>query len=198
MPGRPSLLLIPAALALGVACAPVKVPVAPPPPRVLTVHAHALRGDCVTTTDAAEVRCGAQVAVELLCFVPEGRTCRALAVRYSDGEVAWLYRPPAFDPSHPEFFHGPEEKDTLRAFGPSASWDGHLVWFGARTVKDRGVVHEYDVRSGELRTVEKNSEWKVWAAEPQHRAIPIGVAAAAWPSPPPTQTPAELAPSPAR
>jgi len=165
------------------ACESVKAPVALPSPRLLTASQHPLRGDCVATPAADAVRCGAQVAVELLCFVPEGRTCRALAVRYTDGEVAWLYRPPAFDPAHPEFFRGPEEKDTLRAFGPSVSWDGRLIWFGARTLKDRGVVHEYDVRSGELRSVEKNAEWKVWAAEPQHRALPITVEAEPWPSP---------------
>jgi hypothetical protein len=46
-----------------------------------------------------------------------------------------------------------------------------------RTVKDRGVVHEYDVQTGELRTVERTAEWKVWAAEPQRRALPIVVGA---------------------
>lgn len=123
------------------------------------------------------------MAAELLCFAPEGRTCRALAVRYDDGELTWLYRPPDFDPVHPDRFQPPEEKDTLRAFGPSVAWDGRLIWFGARTVKDRGVVHEYDVQTGELRSVERTSEWKIWAAEPQHRALPIVVGARPIPGP---------------
>jgi hypothetical protein len=150
-------------------------PLASPTParRFLTDHEHPLGASCVSTADAAAVRCGSAIAAEPLCFAPEGRTCRALAIRYQDGDLVWLYLPPGFDPASPGSFRGPEEKDTLRAFGPSLSWDGRLLWFGVRTLRDRGAVHEYDVQSGELRTVDRNSEWRVSAAEPEHRALPI-------------------------
>jgi len=151
-------------------------PAAPPPPRALATRAHRMAADCVASPDAAAVLCGGRPFAALLCFTPEGRTCRALAVRYAD-ELTWLYRPPGFDPAHPEQFQAPAEKDALRAFNPSVAWDGRLVWFGARPAKGRGLVHEYDVQSGELRTLEKSAEWKVWADEPAHRALPITAAA---------------------
>lgn len=99
----------------------------------------------------------------------EGFKCRDLAVRYADGEVAWLHRAgPA-----PEDVYPPDKLDLAAAYGPVVARDGRTVWFRTRTPTTPWQPHEYDVATGVLREVDGA---RVEAAISSGRAVPLGAA----------------------
>ncbi len=151
-------------------------------PRVLVSHGHGLdplrAHDCSVRPDGARIVCDGQELARIGCLSEHhtafGNACRVLAVRYADGDIAWLYRAARFDPEHPEEYRPPDKVDLDRASSPVVARDGHAVWFHSRTIFTRGSVQEYDVASGRIRDVESADEWRIWAAVHEGRAVRVG------------------------
>lgn len=148
-------------------------------PRQLTPHRHRLDAGCSADRDGAAIVCGDREFARIECHSERaGRTpkagCRALAVRYADGETAWLHRAARFDPERPHEYRPPDKVDVDLAYHPIVALDGGSVWFYSRTVFSRGSFRMYDIQSGAMQDVERADEWRVWAALHEGRAVSIG------------------------
>lgn len=120
-------------------------------PTLLTAHGHE-RSGCPWRTQGAVVFCGDERVAVVECHAPESGSCRALSVRYADGERAWLYRPSGFDPERPAEFRPPDKVDVLRAYRVELAPDGRRVWFQERGVMTGLDWRLYEVTSGALRS----------------------------------------------
>lgn len=155
-------------------------------PHRLTSSSHLIDAGCKASADGATLRCGDRAFAFVECYGDDGRVaarrlCRALAVRYDDGERAWLYRPGEFDPEHLERYHRPDKVDLDRASDVTVALDASEITFFRRTPFTRGGVQRYDVGSGILTDVERADEWRIWAAVHENRAMELGGARAARP-----------------
>jgi hypothetical protein len=95
--------------------------------------------DCSSAAGGAIV-CGGRPAAQVECFQPRSDSCRALAVRYADGERVWLFQPQGFDPDNPEASGQENEAVVLQ---PEMARDASLIWF-----------HRSNARRGEWETFE--------------------------------------------
>ncbi len=171
---RPQRLLLGLVSLLGavIACKPV----------LLASHGHGLTKQCSLGPDGTAILCDGHEFAAIECYSdagkgPAGPTCRALAVRYADGDVAWLYKASRFDPEHPLLYRPTSNIDVDRAYEPIVAIDGETIWFRSRSIFSRGGVRKYDVQSGQLTNVDRADEWRVWAAVHEGNAIRLGQAA---------------------
>ena len=100
--------------------------------------------DC-TAGGGGEIICQGKPAAQVECFQPSSNSCRALAVRYADGERVWLYEPMGFDPDQPEASNSSED-DTV-VLQPEMARDGSLIWF-RRSNGPRGYWQTYEPLTG--------------------------------------------------
>jgi hypothetical protein len=110
-------------------------------------------GGCNPTVQGNEILCGGKPIARIECYGKVESSCRALAVRYSDGNVAWLYQAPGFNPDHPE---SPLERDSPYDWASSIvmTRDAAYLWY--RTDEESGTQWmEYDVQAGMQRPVDR-------------------------------------------
>ena len=81
--------------------------------------------ECAVAGDGA-VTCGGNPAAQVECFQPRSNSCRALAIKYADGERVWLYEPMKFDPDNPQ---SEVNEDDPLVLQPEIAGDGSLIWF---------------------------------------------------------------------
>jgi hypothetical protein len=87
------------------------------------------------------------------CYGRADSSCRGLAVRYADGNVAWLYQAPWYNPDRPE---SALERDSPYDWASSVviTRDASFIWY--RTDEENGTHWvEYDVQGGMQRPVER-------------------------------------------
>jgi len=80
-------------------------------------------------------------------------SCRGLAVRYSDGNVAWLYQAPWFNPDRPD---SALERESPYDWASDVvvTRDASFLWY--RTDEEGGTRWiEYDVQAGMQRPVDR-------------------------------------------
>lgn len=92
------------------------------------------------------IRCGGRQVAEVECFGPADESCGALAVRYEGGERVFLYRPPGFDPEHPEF-------TGAGAVRPLLAPDASRLWFGDGDAR-YDIWRIYDPSAGIMQVVD--------------------------------------------
>jgi hypothetical protein len=95
--------------------------------------------DCSSAGGGAIV-CGGKPAAQVECFQPRSESCRALALRYADGERVWLFQPPGFDPDNPQ---ASSEEDVPVVLQPEMARDASVIWY-----------HRSNGRSGTWETFE--------------------------------------------
>ncbi|HEX4382566.1 MAG TPA: hypothetical protein VH083_06445 [Myxococcales bacterium] len=81
--------------------------------------------DCVATSDGA-ISCQGVPSAQVECFLPRSNSCRALALKYADGERVWLYEPMKFDPDNPQAEVNEDDPVVLQ---PEIAKDASMVWF---------------------------------------------------------------------
>src|SRR4051812_27344785 len=101
--------------------------------------------DC-TSAGGGAILCGGKPAAQVECFQPRSNSCRALAVRYTDGERVWLYQPMGFDPDQPEASAANAEDDIV-VVQPEMARDASLIWF-RRSDGPRGYWQTYEPLTG--------------------------------------------------
>ena len=100
-----------------------------------------------------EIYCDGKQLAAIECHGRVGDSCRALAVRYHDGNVAWLYQAPWFDPDRPDSAF---QRDTPYDWASDVEItpDAQYLWY--RTDDEAGTRWvEYDVQAGMQRPVER-------------------------------------------
>jgi hypothetical protein len=104
------------------------------------------RGDFRNCSAAAAgaIVCNGKQAAQVECFHPSSNSCRALALRYADGERLWLFEPVGFDPDTPE---ASASEDQTVAMQPQMSRDASLIWF-QRSDSTRGLWQTYEPLTG--------------------------------------------------
>ncbi len=110
-------------------------------------------GGCVPTVSGRDVLCdGARVAA-IECHGRVESSCRALAVRYVDGNVAWLYTARWFDPERSDPLDPNARSDVNWASSVEMSPDAALLWYYIDD-EDGATWYEYDVQAGMMRPVD--------------------------------------------
>jgi hypothetical protein len=99
--------------------------------------------DCAASNDGAIV-CRGQPAAQVECFRPRSNSCRAMAVRYADGERVWIFQPMGFDPDDPE---ASSEEESPVILQPEMARDASLIWYH-RSNGYQGVWETYDPLTG--------------------------------------------------
>jgi hypothetical protein len=99
--------------------------------------------DCTAAAGGA-IECAGKSAAQVECFQPRSDSCRALAIRYADGERVWLFQPMGFDPDNPQA--SSEEVETV-VLQPEMARDASLIWFH-RSNAQRGQWETYDPLTG--------------------------------------------------
>ena len=134
-------ILIPGALALLTSCASSR------PGRV-----HQF-GACKPVVQGREILCdGSQVAT-VECHGRAEGGCRALAIRYHDGNLAWLYQAPWFNPDRPESAF---ERDSPYDWASNIEMTPDALYLWYRTDDQLGTRWiEYDVQAGMQHPVER-------------------------------------------
>ena len=110
-------------------------------------------GGCRPAVQGREIFCDGKPVAAVECYGRVGDSCRALAVRYHDGNVAWLYQAPWFNPDRPE---SALERDSPYDWASSVEMtrDAQYLWY--RTDDENGTLWiEYDVQAGMQRPVER-------------------------------------------
>jgi len=74
-----------------------------------------------------EIDCNGVQAAQVECFEPRSNACRALAIRYADGERVWLFQPNGFDPDNPEA--SAQSEDDRVVLQPEMARDASLLWY---------------------------------------------------------------------
>jgi hypothetical protein len=100
--------------------------------------------NCNAAAGGAIVCNGAQAA-QVECFEPRSDACRALAMRYADGERVWLFQPMGFDPDNPEA--SAQSEDERVAVQPEMARDASLLWFRTSS-NGQGYWTTYEPLSG--------------------------------------------------
>ena len=110
-------------------------------------------GSCSPVVQGREIRCDGSVVAAVECHGRNEGACRALAMRYSDGNVAWLFQAPWFDPGRPETAL---EHDSQYDWASNVEItpDARYLWY--RTVEEnRTRWVEYDVQAGMQQPVDR-------------------------------------------
>jgi hypothetical protein len=94
--------------------------------------------------DGGAIVCGGRPAAQVECFQPRSNSCRAMAVRYADGERVWIFQPMGFDPDDPE---ASAQEDSPVILQPEMSRDASLIWY-RRSNGYKGVWETYDPLTG--------------------------------------------------
>ena len=129
---------------------------------------------CVASS-GGNIACSGRNVAAVVCVPQQGRTCRALAVHFlDDDETAWIYRPPGFDPAHPEQFRRHEIADVEFADDVVLAANGSSIWFTTRTRWTTKHWQQFDLAAGNLHTVDRCDVWKVWALLQEKRAFILG------------------------
>lgn len=92
-----------------------------------------------------EIVCNGVEAAKVECFEPRSNACRALAIRYADGERVWLFQPNGFDPDNPEA--SAQSEDDRVVLQPEIARDASLLWFRTSS-SDQGYWTTYEPLSG--------------------------------------------------
>ncbi|HEY2030726.1 MAG TPA: hypothetical protein VGH20_16125 [Myxococcales bacterium] len=92
-----------------------------------------------------EIVCNGVQAAQVECFEPRSNACRALAIRYADGERVWLFQPMGFDPDNPEA--SAQSEDERVVIQPEMARDASLLWYRT-TSSDQGYWTTYEPLSG--------------------------------------------------
>ncbi|HYZ89031.1 MAG TPA: hypothetical protein VE620_07035 [Myxococcales bacterium] len=113
---------------------------------------HRFRG-CRPAVEANLVLCNGAEVARIECHGRYADVCRALAVRYSDGNVAWLYSAPWFDPDRPESaFEQDHPYDFVSQV--TVTRDAAFLWYRLDEEKSTRWI-EYDVEGGMQRPVSR-------------------------------------------
>ncbi len=100
-----------------------------------------------------EILCDASRMAAVECYGRAESSCRALAIRYSDGNVAWLYQAPWFNPDRPESAF---ERDSPYDWASSIEITPDALYLWYRTDEESGTRWiEYDIQAGMQRPVER-------------------------------------------
>ena len=110
-------------------------------------------GSCKPVVQGREILCNGSPMASVECHGRAERSCRALAIRYHDGNVAWLYQAPWFNPERPE-----SSWERISAYDWASAIemtpDAEYLWY--RTDDENGTRWiEYDVQAGMQRPVER-------------------------------------------
>ena len=110
-------------------------------------------GSCKPVVQGREILCDGSKMASVECHGRTERSCRALAIRYHDGNVAWLYQAPWFNPEQPE-----SSWERISAYDWASDVemtpDAEYLWY--RTEDENGTRWiEYDVQAGMQRPVER-------------------------------------------
>ncbi|HEX9575508.1 MAG TPA: hypothetical protein VF994_15545 [Myxococcales bacterium] len=110
-------------------------------------------GACKPVVQGREILCDGSHMAAIECHGRAEGSCRALAIRYHDGNVAWLYQAPWFNPDRPESaFERESPYDWASAV--EVTPDALYLWY--RTDDEIGTRWiEYDVQAGMQRPVER-------------------------------------------
>lgn len=110
-------------------------------------------GGCSPVVQGREIRCDDSVVAAIECHGRADASCRALAVRYNDGNVAWLYQAPWFNPDRPESAF---ESDSPYNWASDVEItpDAQFLWYRIQEA-DRTNWIEYDVQAGMQYPVER-------------------------------------------
>jgi hypothetical protein len=106
--------------------------------------------DCAAGAGGAIV-CNGREAAQVECFQPTSNACRALAIRYADGERVWLFQPSGFDPDNPEASNQAEDERVV--LQPEMARDASLIWFRTSS-SARGYWTTYEPVSGQFDEVD--------------------------------------------
>jgi hypothetical protein len=105
--------------------------------------------DCTVAGDGA-ISCGGNPAAQVECFQPRSNSCRALALKYADGERVWLYEPMKFDPDNPQAEANEDDPVVLQ---PEITRDASMIWF-RRSNSYPGTWETYEPLTGVFNEVE--------------------------------------------
>jgi hypothetical protein len=110
-------------------------------------------GSCKPLVQGREILCDGSQMATIECHGRADRSCRALAIRYRDGNVAWLYQAPWFNPERPD-----SAIERISAYDWASDVemtpDAEFLWY--RTDDEAGTRWiEYDVQAGMQRPVER-------------------------------------------
>jgi len=111
------------------------------------------RFGCSPEVEGNEILCGQKQIARIECHGRTENSCRALAVRYADGNVAWLYQAPWFNPDRPD---SALERDSPYDWASDVvmTRDAMFLWY--RTDEESGTKWiEYDIQAGMQRPVER-------------------------------------------
>jgi hypothetical protein len=110
-------------------------------------------GGCRAAVDGNEVLCGGRPVARIECHGRTEDSCRALAVRYADGSVAWLYQAPWFDPERPDSAF---ERQSAWDWASAVSMTGDATFLWYRADEEGGTRWiEYDLQAGSQRPVDR-------------------------------------------
>jgi hypothetical protein len=104
-----------------------------------------------TAAAGGEIVCNGRQAAQVECYQPRSNSCRALAMRYADGERLWLFEPTGFDPDAPEASNSSEDQTV--ALQPQIMRDASLIWF-QRSDASRGMWQTYEPLTGVFEEVD--------------------------------------------
>jgi hypothetical protein len=110
-------------------------------------------GGCSPIVQGREILCDGAVVASVECHGRSDDACRGLAMRYYDGNVAWLYQAPWFDPERPETAL---DRDTQYDWASNVEItpDARYLWY--RTVEEnRTRWLEYDVQAGMQQPIDR-------------------------------------------
>ena len=110
-------------------------------------------GSCLPQVQGREIRCGGAVVAAIECYGRSESSCRALAIRYADGNVAWLYQAHWFDPQRPESAF---DRDSPYEWASDVQItpDARYLWYRADEENLTRWI-EYDVQSGMQHPVDR-------------------------------------------
>ena len=110
-------------------------------------------GSCKPVVQGREILCGGAPLAAIECHGRAEDSCRALAIRYHDGNVAWLYQAPWFNPDRPETAL---ERNSPYDWASSVEITPDALYLWYRTDDENGTRWiEYDVQAGMQHPVER-------------------------------------------
>ena len=110
-------------------------------------------GACKPVVQGREILCGSSHVAAVECYGRVDDSCRALAIRYHDGNVAWLYQAPWFNPDRPE---SALERQSPYDWASNVEMTPDALFLWYRTDDESGTRWiEYDVQAGMQRPVER-------------------------------------------
>jgi hypothetical protein len=111
------------------------------------------RFGCSPAVEGNEIFCGGRAVARVECHGRIETSCRGLAVRYSDGNVAWLYQAPWFNPDRPD---SALERDSPYDWASDIVMTRDAMYLWYRTDEENGTRWiEYDVQGGMQRPVDR-------------------------------------------